>query len=66
MAAAGVVLGSPRLLAAFQRLAGRAGWLRGLAGRLPVGRAWSRGRELPWPARRSFRAWWRDEHRRPS
>jgi L-lactate dehydrogenase complex protein LldF len=66
MAAAGVVLGSPALLAAFQRLAGRAGWLRGLARRLPVGRAWSRGRDLPWPARHSFRAWWRDNRGRSS
>ncbi|SFO09580.1 L-lactate dehydrogenase complex protein LldF [Streptomyces sp. cf124] len=63
MKAAGVVLSSPRRLAAIQRLAalgarlvardGRIGFLPG-----PFAR-WSGTRDTPTPARESLRAWWR-------
>jgi L-lactate dehydrogenase complex protein LldF len=47
-------------LARVERLSGRAGrWLARLAGLPGPGRRWTFARDLPEPARESFRAWWR-------
>lgn len=66
MAAAGVVLSSPRRLAWTERVGGRlaaalfpGGKVRWLPG--PLGR-WTTARDAPVPARESFREWWRTEH----
>jgi L-lactate dehydrogenase complex protein LldF len=66
MAAAGVVLSSPRRLARAERVAGRfagaffrGGRIRRLPG--PLGR-WTVARDAPLPACQSFREWWRTEH----
>ncbi|MEV3907445.1 LutB/LldF family L-lactate oxidation iron-sulfur protein [Streptomyces canus] len=63
MKAAGVVLGSPRRLAAVQRLAAVGARLVARDGRIgalpgPFAR-WSGTRDTPAPARESLRAWWR-------
>ncbi|EDY58024.1 MULTISPECIES: LutB/LldF family L-lactate oxidation iron-sulfur protein [Streptomyces] len=63
MKAAGAVLGSPRRLAAVQRLAALGARLVARDGRIgalpgPVAR-WSGTRDTPAPARESLRAWWR-------
>src|SRR6185503_8186248 len=65
MKSLGVAFGSPRRLSAAERLAGFGGRVVGRGGRirrvpLPgmLGK-WFRYRDLPAPARQSFRAWWR-------
>ncbi|MFE2219557.1 LutB/LldF family L-lactate oxidation iron-sulfur protein [Streptomyces canus] len=63
MKAAGAVLGSPRRLAAVQRLAAVGARLVARDGRIgalpgPLAR-WSGTRDTPVPARESLRAWWR-------
>ncbi|MET9789045.1 LutB/LldF family L-lactate oxidation iron-sulfur protein [Streptomyces canus] len=63
MKAAGAVLGSPRRLAAVQRLAAVGARLVAREGRIgalpgPLAR-WSGTRDTPVPARESLRAWWR-------
>ncbi|MFJ4205531.1 LutB/LldF family L-lactate oxidation iron-sulfur protein [Streptomyces sviceus] len=63
MKAAGAVLGSPRRLAAVQRLAALGARLVARDGRIgalpgPFAR-WSGTRDTPAPARESLRAWWR-------
>jgi L-lactate dehydrogenase complex protein LldF len=66
MAAAGVVLSSPRRLATAERWAGRfitPLFRRGKIGPVPgpLGR-WTAARDAPVPASQSFRDWWRAEH----
>jgi L-lactate dehydrogenase complex protein LldF len=70
MAAAAATFRSPRRLGVVERLAGLAGRLLGRRGRLrrlrgpgPIG-AWFGARDLPTPARESFRAWWAGTGRR--
>ncbi|MHB2028388.1 MAG: LutC/YkgG family protein, partial [Acidimicrobiales bacterium] len=65
MAAAGVVLSSPKRLEAMERLGGwsgalifRRGRIRSLPGPLS---GWTTTRDAPLPARRPFRTWWRLE-----
>jgi len=65
MASLGLAFGGPRRLSAAERLAGLGGRVVGRGGRirrLPLpgmlGK-WFRYRDLPAPARQSFRAWWR-------
>ncbi len=65
MRAAAWTLGTPRRLSFAERAAGlagrvlgRRGKLRRMAGPGPVA-GWFRARDLPAPARESFRAWWR-------
>ena len=69
MAAAAWVMADPRRFAAAQRAA-RAGRLLGRRGRIaalpPPLAAWTTARDAPLPAARSFRDWWRDEHRPPA
>ena len=66
MAAAGVVLSSPRRLATAERLAGRISapiFRKGKIGPLPgLLSRWTGARDAPLPARQSFRDWWRTEH----
>jgi L-lactate dehydrogenase complex protein LldF len=66
MAAAGVVLSSPRRLATAERLAGRIStpiFRKGRIGPLPgLLSRWTGARDAPLPARQSFRDWWRTEH----
>jgi L-lactate dehydrogenase complex protein LldF len=65
MGSLGWAFGSPRRLSFAERAAGLGGRIvarRGRIGRVPfpgmLGR-WFRWRDLPAPARQSFRAWWR-------
>jgi iron-sulfur cluster protein len=66
MAAAGVVLSSPRRLAAAERWAGRLVtplFRKGKVGPMPGPLSrWTAARDAPVPARQSFREWWRTEH----
>jgi len=68
MAAASFVMAEPRRYAAAQR-AGRLGRALGRRGRIrqlpPPLSAWTQARDAPLPAARTFREWWRDEHRDP-
>jgi L-lactate dehydrogenase complex protein LldF len=63
---AAYVLGSPRLLALAQRLAGLIRPLvarRGVIRRLPPPlSAWTETRDAPAPPKESFRAWWERTH----
>jgi len=59
MRAAARVLADSRRLARAERLAGRTGrWWARLAGLPGPGRRWTSARDVPTPARESFRAWW--------
>jgi L-lactate dehydrogenase complex protein LldF len=53
------VQGGARVI--LDRLA-QAGWVRWLPG---YGEGWTRGRDFPAPAPRSFREWWREEEGPP-
>jgi L-lactate dehydrogenase complex protein LldF len=67
MTAARSVLAGPSRLAAAQRAAAAAGRLLGHDGRISrlpgPASAWTEARDVPVPARESFRAWWRRTHR---
>jgi L-lactate dehydrogenase complex protein LldF len=66
MAAAAWVMANPALYAAAQR-GGRLGRVLGRGGRIrslpPPLSAWTQSRDAPLPAARSFREWWRHEHK---
>ncbi len=68
MAAAGLVLSSPRRLATVERFAGRVVapiFRKGKIGPLPGPLSrWTKARDAPIPARQSFRDWWQVEHER--
>jgi len=68
MAAASWVMADPGRYAAAQR-AGRSGRLLSRGGRIrslpPPLSAWTRARDVPAPPPRTFREWWRAEHRDP-
>jgi L-lactate dehydrogenase complex protein LldF len=69
MAAAGAAFGSPRRLAAAERLGGIGGRVLGRHGRLRLRGpgwlgAWFGTRDLPAPAPESFRTWWKKRHPR--
>ena len=59
MKATGAAFGSARRLALGERVAGLAGRVLRRGSRPPGGSAWTQARDLPVPARESFRAWWR-------
>ncbi len=58
MKATGAAFGSARRLALGERLAGLAGRVLRGGSRPPGGAAWTQARDLPVPARESFRDWW--------
>jgi L-lactate dehydrogenase complex protein LldF len=68
MAAASWVMASPARYRAAQR-AGRLGRVLGRGGRIgrlpPPLSSWTLARDAPAPAARTFREWWRDEHKDP-
>ncbi len=59
MRATGAAFGSARRLALGERVAGLAGRVLRRGSRPPGGAAWTQARDLPLPARESFRAWWK-------
>ena len=59
MKATGAAFGSARRLALGERLAGFVGRVVKRESRPPGGAAWTQARDLPVPARESFRAWWK-------
>ncbi len=59
MKATGAAFGSPRRLAFGERVAGLVGRALRRESRPPGGSAWTQARDLPVPARESFRAWWK-------
>ena len=59
MKAAGAAFGSARRLALGERIAGMGGRLLRPGSSPPGATAWAQARDLPLPARESFRAWWR-------
>ncbi len=69
MAAASWVMAGPHRYGAAQR-AGRLGRVTGQGGRIrhlpPPLSAWTRARDVPVPPARTFREWWRREHRDPA
>jgi L-lactate dehydrogenase complex protein LldF len=68
MAAASWVMANPARYRAAQR-AGRLGRVLGRGGRIgrlpPPLSAWTLARDAPAPAARTFREWWRDDHKDP-
>ena len=69
MAAASWVMADPHRYGAAQR-AGRLGRVTGQSGRIrrlpPPLSVWTRARDMPVPPGRTFREWWRREHRDPA
>ncbi len=63
MKATGAAFGSPRWWALGERVAGLTGRLLRRGSRPPGGAAWTQARDLPVPARESFRAWWKRTQR---
>jgi L-lactate dehydrogenase complex protein LldF len=59
MKATGAAFGSARRLALGEKVAGLAGRMLKRESRPPGGSAWTGARDLPVPARESFRAWWK-------
>ncbi len=59
MKATGAAFGSARRLRLGERVVGLAARLLRPGSRFPGSAAWSQARDLPLPARESFRAWWR-------
>ncbi len=63
MKATGAAFGSARRLALGEKVAGLAGRVLKRTSRPPGGSAWTGARDLPVPARESFRAWWKRTQR---
>ena len=63
MKATGAAFGSARRLALGEKVAGLAGRALKRTSRPPGGSAWTGARDLPVPARESFRAWWKRTQR---
>jgi len=59
MKATGSAFGSARRLALGERVASLAGRVLKRGSRPPGGSAWTQARDLPVPARESFRSWWK-------
>jgi L-lactate dehydrogenase complex protein LldF len=63
MKATGAAFGSARRLALGEKVAGLAGRVLKGSSRPPGASAWTGARDLPVPARESFRAWWKRTRR---